>query len=104
MSLTASKVSCAVRVARAVRPQVRCLATPSSSKPNFKETLDDGPSLDDFIADRVPDRVVLGNTKAYVLRLMPPPSSLPLSKQLPQSPASVIPEDEHSQGLFFRED
>ena len=64
MPLSTSQLSSAVRAARAVRPQVRCLATPSSSKPSFKQTLEDGPSLDDFIADRVSDRVVLGNTKA----------------------------------------
>lgn len=46
--------------------QVRTLATPSSSKTNFSETLAAGPSLDDFIAENVPERVVLGNTTAYV--------------------------------------
>ncbi|RPD63099.1 lipoic acid synthase [Lentinus tigrinus ALCF2SS1-6] len=53
-----------MRAARAVRPQIRCLATPSSSKAAFSQTLAEGPSFDDFVADRVPDRVVLGNTKA----------------------------------------
>ena len=65
--LSGSHVSNALRSARAAKPQIRCLATPSSSKTSFSQTLDDGPSLDDFIADRVPDRVVLGNAKAYVL-------------------------------------
>ena len=41
---------------------VRYLATPASSKSTFRSRLDEGPSLDDFIADNVPDRVVLGNT------------------------------------------
>lgn len=50
--------------ARAVRTHVRCLATPSSSKGRFSQTLEDGPSFDDFVADRVPERVVLGNTTA----------------------------------------
>ncbi|EJD03850.1 mitochondrial Lipoyl synthase [Fomitiporia mediterranea MF3/22] len=43
---------------------VRCLATPSSSKGEFTRTLSDGPSLDDFIAENVPEKVVLGNTNA----------------------------------------
>ncbi|KAI0361789.1 lipoic acid synthase [Trametes cingulata] len=64
MSLSTSQVKSAFRTARAVRAHVRSLATPSSSKPNFRQTLEDGPSLDDFIADRVPERVVLGNTTA----------------------------------------
>ncbi|KAI0670054.1 lipoic acid synthase [Trametes maxima] len=62
MPLSTTQVKSALRAARVVRTQVRCLATPSSSKPRFSQTLDEGPSLDDFIADRVPDRVVLGNT------------------------------------------
>ncbi|KAH9944517.1 lipoic acid synthase [Epithele typhae] len=47
----------ATRAARAVRTPVRCLATPSSSKPSFSQTLNDGPSFDDFVADKVPERV-----------------------------------------------
>ncbi|PSR85833.1 hypothetical protein PHLCEN_2v5309 [Hermanssonia centrifuga] len=44
---------------------IRSLATPSSSKTNnFAKSLSEGPSLDDFIAGEVPDRVVLGNTSA----------------------------------------
>jgi len=44
--------------------QLRSLATPSSSKAPFSETLAVGPTLDDFIAeDEPPTRVVLGNTK-----------------------------------------
>ncbi|KAK7463710.1 hypothetical protein VKT23_005648 [Stygiomarasmius scandens] len=45
---------------------VRSLATPSApstSKTTFTETLKVGPSLDDFISDNVPDRVVLGNPR-----------------------------------------
>ena len=53
-----------MRAVRAARPRIRCLATPSSSKAHFSQNLEDGPSLGDFIADRVPDRVVLGNAKA----------------------------------------
>ena len=63
MPLAMSQLSTAARVVRTVRPQVRCLATPSSSKTTFSQTLAEGPSFDDFIADRVPDRVVLGNAK-----------------------------------------
>lgn len=44
------------------RTQIRCLATPSSSKAAFSQTLDDGPSLDDFISGHAPEKVVLGNT------------------------------------------
>ncbi|KAI0348680.1 Lipoyl synthase [Trametopsis cervina] len=41
----------------------RCLATPAtSSKNNFSKTLEQGPSLDDFISDNASERVVLGNT------------------------------------------
>ncbi|KAH9486805.1 Lipoyl synthase, mitochondrial [Psilocybe cubensis] len=47
--------------------QRRCLATASSfatpSGSKFKQTLDNGPSLDDFISGDVPERIVLGNTK-----------------------------------------
>lgn len=50
--------------ARALTPGVRCLATPSTSRSDFKQTLSEGPSLDDFIGDNVPERVVFGNTKA----------------------------------------
>ncbi|KAK0478507.1 hypothetical protein IW261DRAFT_1630860 [Armillaria novae-zelandiae] len=45
-------------------PQVRFLATPSSpAKPNFREALAAGPSLDEFISDEAPERVMLGNTR-----------------------------------------
>ncbi|KAI0318476.1 Lipoyl synthase [Amylostereum chailletii] len=63
-----------IRAARAPRislsSHVRYLATPSNSAPSsssstvFAQRLVDGPSLDEFIAGGVPDRVVLGNTKA----------------------------------------
>ncbi|VDB99798.1 unnamed protein product [Peniophora sp. CBMAI 1063] len=61
----ASLVRAATRSARitpSAAAHVRCLATPAKS---FRETLEAGPSLDDFIAgDSAPDRVVLGNTSA----------------------------------------
>ncbi|KII93206.1 hypothetical protein PLICRDRAFT_151713 [Plicaturopsis crispa FD-325 SS-3] len=43
---------------------VRCLATPSSSKTDFSQTLASGPSLDDFISGETPERIVLGNKTA----------------------------------------
>jgi hypothetical protein len=48
--------------------QVRSLATPSSSSSDFSKKLNDGPSLDDFVADNVEEssRVVFGNTSSYV--------------------------------------
>ena len=61
----ASLVRSAGRAARVPAAHVRCLATPAKS---FRETLDSGPSLDDFISGDTPDRVVLGNTSAYVAR------------------------------------
>ncbi|OJT11364.1 Lipoyl synthase, mitochondrial [Trametes pubescens] len=61
MSLSTAQFKIA---ARAVRTHVRCLATPSSSKGRFSQTLENGPSFDDFVADRVPERVILGNTTA----------------------------------------
>ncbi|KZV75547.1 Lipoyl synthase [Peniophora sp. CONT] len=62
----ASLVRAASRSTRvpAAAAHVRCLATPTR---NFKETLNDGLSLDDFISGNAPERVVLGNTSAYVL-------------------------------------
>ena len=55
---------------RSSRIAVRSLATASSAststKPSFSSTLDDGPSLDDFIAGNAPERVVLGNAKTCV--------------------------------------
>ena len=76
MRFSGSRISTALRAVRAARPQRRCLATPSSSKTQFSHTLEDGPSLDDFIADRVPDRVVLGNAKACVKPVSPDISNL----------------------------
>lgn len=67
-----SQRTAVVNVLRATRiaarsANIRCLATPSSSKTNFKQSLANGPSLDDFISgDVVADRVVLGNTSACV--------------------------------------
>jgi len=55
---------------RSSRIAVRSLATASpastSTKPSFTSTLDNGPSLDDFVVGNIPERVVLGNTKACV--------------------------------------
>lgn len=64
-------------VARVSVPRhIRSLATPAvtsgSSAPKketFKDTLEQGPSLDDFISGDTPERVVLGNTKTYVILL-----------------------------------
>ena len=64
MSRSARAVEVLLRRARASGNQVRTLATPSSSKTSFSQTLAAGPSLDDFIAGNVPERVVLGNTTA----------------------------------------
>ncbi|PPQ89393.1 hypothetical protein CVT25_002211 [Psilocybe cyanescens] len=58
-----------VKVLRA-RPSIfgrRYLATASSATPSsskFRQTLDNGPGLDDFISGEVPDRIVLGNTNS----------------------------------------
>ena len=59
-----------------VSRHIRSLATPATSGPSalektkFKETLEHGPSLDDFISgDDTPERVVLGNTNTYVTLL-----------------------------------
>ncbi|KIY45461.1 mitochondrial Lipoyl synthase [Fistulina hepatica ATCC 64428] len=65
-------MSALLRAPRISRPSVafhvRGLATPSSSghsasRSSFTHTLSAGPSLDDFIRDDIPERVVLGNTK-----------------------------------------
>lgn len=40
--------------------------SPSSPRPStFRKSLEEGPSLDDFISGEAPSRVVLGNTNAY---------------------------------------
>ncbi len=64
------------QVARvSVSRHIRSLATPATSgssvprKEAFKDTLEQGPSLDDFISGDIPERVVLGNTKTYVALL-----------------------------------
>lgn len=64
-------------VARAsVSRHIRSLATPAATsgssapkKEAFQDTLEQGPSLDDFISGDIPERVVLGNTKTYVTLL-----------------------------------
>jgi hypothetical protein len=65
-------------VARAsVSRHIRSLATPAATsgssapkKETFKDTLEQGPSLDDFVSSGdIPERVVLGNTKTYVTLL-----------------------------------
>lgn len=65
-------MSSAVRaIQRTVPRYTRAFATAatpstSTSRSKFSQELENGPSLDDFIAGDVPDRVVLGNTKGYV--------------------------------------
>jgi len=55
---------------RSSRILARSLATASpastSTKPSFTSTLDNGPSLDDFVVGNIPERVVLGNAKTCV--------------------------------------
>jgi lipoic acid synthetase len=54
-----------------ISSHARALATPAASgspvpkKSSFRETLADGPSLDDFVSDNVPERIVLGNKNTY---------------------------------------
>jgi hypothetical protein len=36
-----------------------------------RETLADGPSLDDFVSDNVPERIVLGNKNTYAETFFP---------------------------------
>ena len=58
-----------------VSRHIRSLATPATSGSSasqttkFKDTLEQGPSLDDFISGDIPERVVLGNTNTYVALL-----------------------------------
>ncbi|KZS93469.1 Lipoyl synthase [Sistotremastrum niveocremeum HHB9708] len=50
-----------------LQPFVRYLATPSPAGPSrqsFADTLEDGPTLDDFISGEAPDRILLGKAKA----------------------------------------
>jgi hypothetical protein len=55
-----------------VSRHIRSLATPATSGPSaskkttFKATLEQGPSLDDFVSGDTPERIVLGNTNTYV--------------------------------------
>lgn len=60
-SLSVMSTILRVALARRVHHNTRCLAT-ASTKSAFKETLEAGPSLDDFVAGKEPERVVLGNT------------------------------------------
>jgi lipoic acid synthetase len=66
---TMSRATCsAFRAAKRVTLYSRSLATAApttvSAKPNFRDTLDEGPSLDDFISgDAPPDRIILGNPR-----------------------------------------
>ncbi|KAI0307773.1 mitochondrial Lipoyl synthase [Multifurca ochricompacta] len=61
---------CSRLVSSVVSRHARWLATPATSgpsasiNPTFKETLAEGPSLDDFISGSAPERIVLGNTNA----------------------------------------
>jgi len=69
--------------------QTRLLATPSSdsTKPSFSAVLQDGPSLEDFIAGNpLPERVILGNTKtprlpSYLKTTIPTGASFSKIKQ-----------------------
>ena len=57
----------ALRLSR-FRPHARFLATtsgPVTPKSKFSETLSSGPTLDDFVTENVPDRVVLGSSRGY---------------------------------------
>ena len=54
------------------RPSIvyrRCLATASTStapaKTKFSQSLDNGPSFEDFLSEEPAERIVLGNTKGY---------------------------------------
>jgi lipoic acid synthetase len=77
-----SLARCARTATRQHAPHMRCLATATSSLPSMststnpetastplRQRLEDGPSFDDFVADRVPERVVLGNAKVCVFSL-----------------------------------
>ncbi|KAJ7808277.1 Lipoyl synthase [Mycena olivaceomarginata] len=81
-----SRATCsAFRAAKRVTLYSRSLATAApttvSAKPNFRDTLDEGPSLDDFISgDAPPDRIILGNPRgprlpAYLKTSIPSGSS-----------------------------
>jgi lipoic acid synthetase len=54
-----------------ISSHARALATPAASgspvpkKSPFAATLADGPSLDDFVSDNAPERIVLGNKNTY---------------------------------------
>ena len=45
----------------------RCLATPSSFRATFTQTLADGPSLDDFISSNETENTALRNKKGFVV-------------------------------------
>jgi len=55
---------CSAVAKNATRGLATASSRPVSSK--FSETLDAGPALDDFLSTDGPERVVLGNTVAYV--------------------------------------
>jgi len=78
------------------RIAIRSLATaspaPVSAKLSFASTLDNGPSLDDFIVGSVPERVVLGNAKTCVpsmARLTTPVLVLNLAYRSPRLPSHL---------------
>ena len=70
MALNISSSLAQVLRQQSCRIAVRSLATASpastSTKPSFASTLENGPSLDDFITGNGPERVVLGNAKTCV--------------------------------------
>jgi hypothetical protein len=83
---------------RSFRIAVRSLATastaPAPAKPSFTSTLENGPSLDDFIAGSTPERVVLGNAKTCVpLVTMLTYPSLVAESCIPQSSTAVPSQD-----------
>ncbi|KAJ7361611.1 mitochondrial Lipoyl synthase [Mycena albidolilacea] len=81
-----SRATCsAFRAAKRVTLYSRSLATAApttvGAKPSFRDTLEEGPSLDDFISgDAPPDRIILGNPRgprlpAYLKTSIPSGSS-----------------------------
>ena len=87
----------------------RALATPATSgtpvskKSPFTETLADGPSLDDFVSDNVPERIVLGNKNAYAETFLSPNRTRPDSTHmLIQSSPAFLLEDVNTDRCVFQ--
>src|SRR6266702_929742 len=74
-SLSQATMSTILKYSRVARVPIsrhaRALAIPAASgspapkKSSFTETLADGPSLDDFVSENVPERIVLGNKNTH---------------------------------------